>query len=139
MYVAAEVRGIRGFINTILKSEWGRAAGPVRGSRKKHEMKLFVVTATNLRDGAIRWLGAGGVWQASLANAEPFDEAGIAPALAFGAAEISAQRVIGVYKVEVHRGDDGLDPLSTRERIRAFGPTVHPAFSYAPATSGLGD
>ena len=101
-------------------------------------MKLFVVTATNLRDGAIRWLGAGDVWQPLLANAQPFDEAGIAAALAFGAAEAGAQRVIGVYKVEVHRTADGFDPLSTRERIRAFGPSVHPAFSYAPAISGLG-
>lgn len=101
-------------------------------------MKLFVVTATNLRDGAIRWLGAGNIWQPLLANAQPFDAAGIVPALAFGAAEISAQRVIGVYQVEVRRAADGLDPLSTRERIRAFGPTVHPEFSYAPATSGLG-
>ena len=101
-------------------------------------MKLFVVTATNLRDGAIRWLGAGNIWQPLLANAQPFDAAGIVPALAFGAAEISAQRVIGVYQVEVRRAPDGLDPLSTRERIRAFGHTVHPEFSYAPATSGLG-
>jgi hypothetical protein len=102
-------------------------------------MNLFVVTATNLRDGAIRWLGAGNVWQALLANAQPFDEAGIVQALVFGAAEIGAQRVIGVYKVEVCRTADGLEPLSTRERIRAFGPSVHPAFSYAPAIGGFGD
>jgi len=102
-------------------------------------MKLFVVTATHLRDGAIRWLGVGDVWQADFSAAVTFDEAGIERALAFGAAEIRAQRVIGVYQIEVERNGSAIVPRSTRERIRAYGPTVHPEFSYAPAARGLGD
>jgi hypothetical protein len=101
-------------------------------------MKLFVVTATDLRDGTIQWLAAGDIWQAHFAKAVTFDEAGIEQALAFGAAEIRAQRVVGVYQVEVGHTADGITPRSTRERIRAYGPTVHPEFGYAGIASRLG-
>lgn len=98
-------------------------------------MKLFVVTATRLRDGAILWLGEGrvshGVWHERFAKAHAMPEAELDAPLAFGAAEIAAQRVIGVYKVEVEDQQGQLTPVTTRERIRATGPSVRPDLSYA--------
>lgn len=94
-------------------------------------MKLFVVTATRLRDGTILWLGKGRVWNERFALAYPMPEADLDAELAFGAAEVAAQRVIGVYKVEVDDQHGQITPATTRERIRAVGPSVRPDLSYA--------
>ena len=102
-------------------------------------MKLFVVTATRLRDGAILWLGAGRVWHEQFGHAHAMPEAEIDAELAFGAQEVAAQRVIGVYRVEVDSMGAALTPATTRERIRATGPSVRPDLSYAPAPAGQGD
>lgn len=94
-------------------------------------MKQFVVTATRLRDGSILWLGQGRVWHERFGHAHAMPEADLEPELAFGAAEVAAQRVIGVYKVEVEEQDGQITPTTTRERIRAVGPSVRPDLSYA--------
>ena len=94
-------------------------------------MKLFVVTATRLRDGSILWLGKGKVWHERFGHAHAMAEADLEPELAFGAAEVAAQRVIGVYKVEVEPQDGEITPATTRERIRAIGPSVRPDLGYA--------
>lgn len=94
-------------------------------------MKLFVVTATRLRDGSILWLGHGPVWHERFSEAHAKPEADLDVEIAFGAAEMAAQRVIGVYKVEVEEQDGQITPSTTRERIRATGPSVRPDLSYA--------
>lgn len=94
-------------------------------------MKLSVVTANRLRDGTILWLGAGPSWRERLTEAQPFDDESIAAALQFGALEATAQRVVGVYQVEVEHGPHGLAALSARERVRALGPSVRPDLGYA--------
>jgi hypothetical protein len=94
-------------------------------------MKLFVVTATRLRDGSILWLGRGRVWHERFSQAYAMPEADLVGELAFGAAEVAAQRVIGVYKVEVDEQHGQITPATTRERIRAVGPSVRPDLSYA--------
>lgn len=102
-------------------------------------MKLFVVTATRLRDGAILWLGAARVWHEQFGLAHAMPEVEIVAELGFGAQEVAAQRVIGVYRVEVDSDGSSITPATTRERIRATGPSVRPDLSYAPALAGLGD
>jgi hypothetical protein len=101
-------------------------------------MPLFVVTATRLRDGAILWLGEGRAWNVRFPAAKPFAEPEIEAELAFGASEVAAQRVIGVYRVEVEQQGETLVPVTTRERIRANGPSVRPEFSYTLAPAGGG-
>jgi hypothetical protein len=101
-------------------------------------MPLFVVTATRLRDGAILWLGAGHTWHERFAEANPVADADIEAELAFGTSEIAAQRVIGVYRVEVQPQGGSITPVTTRERIRATGPSVRPDLSYAQAAAGEG-
>ena len=100
-------------------------------------MSLFVVTASRLRDGAILWLDGAQRWSESFGDSAAFDDAAIEAALAVGAESIRTQRVVGVYKVEVTQGASGLVPVSTREHIRAAGPSVRPDFAY-PSAAGLG-
>lgn len=94
-------------------------------------MKLFVVTATRLRDGSILWLGKGQIWHERFGEAQPMPEDDLEGALAFGAADAAVQHVVGVYKVEVEDEHGQLTPVTTRERIRAVGPSVRPDLSYA--------
>eukprot|EP01037_Dinobryon_pediforme_P015660 gene15660-15807_t len=117
---------------------WKATAGRADCLMIERRMPLFVVTATRLRDGAILWLGADHVWHERFAAANPVPEAEIDAELAFGASEIAAQRVIGVYRVEVERDGFGFTPVTTRERIRATGPSVRPDLSYAQAQAGGG-
>jgi sulfite reductase (NADPH) hemoprotein beta-component len=93
-------------------------------------MPLFVVTASRLRDGAIVWLGAGPAWHTRFSMAQTLTEADLDTALAFGASEVRAQRVVGVYKVAVDEVGGIAVPHSTREKIRAMGPSVRPDFAY---------
>jgi len=94
-------------------------------------MKLSVVTASRLRDGAILWLSAGPSWSVRFAEAQTFEGEALEVALQFGTREAAAQRVIGVYAVEVEHRTDGLAALSARETIRARGPSVRPDLGYA--------
>ena len=100
-------------------------------------MKLFVVTASRLRDGAIVWRTTGGAWSVHFGDAGPLDDVAVAAALEAAQADIRAQLVVGVYKVAVTATPTGFAPDSVRERIRAEGPSVRPDFSYA-APSGIG-
>jgi hypothetical protein len=99
-------------------------------------MKLSVVTASRLSDGTILWLGAGPAWRERFAEAQAFDAEALEMALQFGAREVAAQHVIGVYAVEVEQRADGMTPLSARERIRAEGPSVRPDLGYVAALVG---
>jgi hypothetical protein len=99
-------------------------------------MSLFVVTASRLRDGTILWLGEGPAWVTHLAQAQTLGEPELAAALAFGAAEVRAQHVIGVYQVAVDVAESGLIPRSTREKIRANGPSVRPDLALSAAITG---
>ena len=100
-------------------------------------MKLSVVTANRLRDGAILWLGAGPAWREHFAEAQPFDADALVIALEFGAREVALQRVIGVYAVDVEHNTDTLSPLSARERVRAHGPSVRPDLGYGQTHNTL--
>jgi hypothetical protein len=102
------------------------------------QMPLFVVTASRLRDGAIAWRTADGSWSERFQQAAAIDEAELDAALDAAGADIGAQRVVGVYKVAVSETPEGLAPVSVRERIRAFGPSVRPDFGYTPHSAGIG-
>ena len=99
-------------------------------------MSLTVITASRLRDGAIVWLSASDIWSTSFADASGREGEQLDRGLAMAADSERAQQVIGVYKVEVRATPSGLLPVSTRERIRATGPSVRPDLSYEPARAG---
>ncbi len=96
-------------------------------------MPHYVITANNLRDGGVRWLrddGGSLAWTAEAqAAAVAPDAAGRDAWLALAEADVAANRVVGVYAVEVVPAGDGFAHTSVRERVRAGGLTVNPATS----------
>lgn len=83
----------------------------------------WIVTANFTADGAVAYLGTDGEFGRELTGARVFDtkeEAEAARVVATGIERIVADP----YLTEVGLAQQGLDPLSARERIRAKGPTV---------------
>ncbi len=85
-----------------------------------------VVTANNLRSGAVVYLGPGGQWVTALADAEV-----AADALELHALELEANAAVirtdvtAVYAMDVRWTDEAIEPVSVREHIRAaHAPTV---------------
>jgi hypothetical protein len=88
-----------------------------------------VLTANRLGDGAVVFLDAGGHWTERIAEADVAEKAE-AEALA-KRGEATADEVIAPYLIDVDLapGAGGPTPLRYRERIRAFGPSIHPQFA----------
>lgn len=86
-----------------------------------------VLTANRLSDGAVVFLAAGGRWTEHIAAASIAEKAE-AEALA-KAGEARAGEVIAPYLIDVALEAEGPRPLRYRERIRAFGPSIHPQFA----------
>ncbi len=88
-------------------------------------MSVAAITASDLRDGeAVFW--ARGAWVKRFADAELFD----APApieTALAQAKAQATVVVDPYAIDLAMEDGVAVPTSYRERVRALGPTVHPA------------
>lgn len=87
-----------------------------------------VITANRLLDGRIVWLAAQG-WSELITHARVFDNAEIEDAIKQATAMPEARTVVGIYGVQLDPDATGLTPLTVRERIRAFGPSVHPDFA----------
>lgn len=95
-------------------------------------MSVQIATANRLTDGIVVFLGYDGEWTRHI------DEARLAEreddiAELQTEAEASSE-VVGVYLIEADVGlPEGrsrtVTPLSYKERIRAFGPSIHPAFA----------
>jgi hypothetical protein len=82
-----------------------------------------VVTARFLADGAPSYLKADGTWSRALQDAKVFEKAdGEAEAAARGKNEQSL--LADPYTFKVALDGTEIDALSTRERIRAAGPTT---------------
>jgi len=84
----------------------------------------WIVTANFTADGAVAYRRPDGTWSRALAEAEVLaGEADAAP-LAAEAAKLEQRQVSDPYAIDMAFGPEGLSPLTARERIRAFGPTV---------------
>ncbi len=94
-------------------------------------MILQVLTANRLTNGAVVYLTAAGRWSEWIAEARTADKAD-AKALV-GEGERTANEVVAPYLIDVDTGTGMPQPLRFRERIRAFGPPVHPHFARAAA------
>src|SRR5262245_11549088 len=83
------------------------------------------LTANRLRDGAVVFLTASGTWSRYVndsAIARTADEA--ASLLAIGNRAAAVQIVVEPYLFEIVAEGGAIRPVSTRESIRALGPTV---------------
>lgn len=92
-----------------------------------------VLTANNLLDGRIVWLAADGSWQPFLKQARVFDNTEIEQILPKYQGLAQQEGLVGIYGVQVTLTDAGPVPVTTREIIRAEGPSTHPQF--APSAS----
>lgn len=107
-----------------------------RNSRRDAEGQS-VLTANRLLDGRIVWLAADGSWQLYLSQAEIFPNDRIEQALSDHSARAQQEGLVGVYGVQVHyNAQDQLTPVTSREQIRAYGPSVHAEFVPAWHKSG---
>jgi Protein of unknown function (DUF2849) len=95
----------------------------------KNSTSLKIVTANRLREGDVVYLTDGGAWSTHLNESRATRDAEELQAmLAEAAAAAAARQVVAVYDMEVAEVDGILQPLSTREIIRAAGPTVRADF-----------
>ncbi len=84
-----------------------------------------MITANRLGDGEVVYLTRDGGWSARFGEGHAFDGEAEEDRLLSVAAKAEAELAIVVpYAMEVASVEDGVAPLSQRERIRAQGPTV---------------
>jgi len=92
-------------------------------------MSAKVMTANLLRDGDVAYLTAAGGWSLWLSEAwVAHDQDGEADLEAGAQQAERDQLVVGPYLMDVAESAAGPQPIGTREKIRAKGPTVHPHF-----------
>ncbi len=92
-------------------------------------MSAKVMTANLLRDGDVVYLTAAGAWSLWLSEAWVVGDQDGEANLEAGAQQAERdQLVIGPYLMDVAESAAGPQPIGTREKIRAKGPTVHPHF-----------
>lgn len=110
-----------------------------RRNNRRDTEGCSVVTANRLLDGRIVWLDAQGKWQLSIAHARLFPNDGMEDVLRSQNARAGADYVVGVYGVQVEQTAHGTTPRTTRECIRADGPSVHAEFtpSWQPAPAAV--
>lgn len=94
-------------------------------SPSKNSTNLKVVTANRLREGDVVYLTDTGKWSPHLNESRVTRDAeDLQAMLAEAAAAVAARHIVAPYEMEVVEFDGILQPLSTREIIRAAGPTV---------------
>lgn len=100
----------------------------IRSNRRDTDGRS-VITANRLLDGIVVWRAADGAWRERIGDAAlvPNDE--VEALLKTLQGQAQAQGVLGVYGVQTREDEAEITPLTTRERIRAFGPSVHPEFA----------
>ena len=118
---------------TSRKTEEAAAISAARGGRGA---ALKAVTANRLADGAVVYLADDGEWTERIDGARVADGKDATAALLADAERDSALcRVVTPYLIDVSREANGaLRPATYRERIRAFGPSIHPQFGKLEAT-----
>lgn len=84
----------------------------------------WIVTANFTADGAVAYRREDGSWSGQLAESALFaDEDATKPAVTH-AAQKEQRLVSDPYPIDVRVGENGIEALTARERIRAYGPTT---------------
>nr|WP_220795024.1 DUF2849 domain-containing protein [Gluconacetobacter sacchari] len=82
-------------------------------------------------DGRIVWQVGEAAWSTLIDDARIIPNTQIEAAIAQATARQQEDGLVGVYGVQIESDDATPTPVTVRERIRAFGPTVHPDFTPA--------
>jgi len=93
-------------------------------------MTSHIITGNRLADGIVVFMAADGGWTESVNASRVIDSDGELQrmkALADSAARSAI--VVDPYAIAVIRDGGAIRPVRYRERIRAFGPSVHPDFA----------
>ena len=85
---------------------------------------LKLVTGNRLRDGAVVYFAGVGTWTRRIDDARLVEDADGAALLAEAQAGPPPHPAVGPVLIEAVRESDRILPVTLRERIRAFGPTV---------------
>ncbi len=95
-----------------------------------------VITANVLSTGTVVFLGMGRRWVRKLGDAVTYsDDAAAIDQLEWAKQDAEKAVVVDPFVTDVTDGSDGNPSMSLRDRIRAFGPTIH----FLPAgESGVG-
>lgn len=83
-----------------------------------------LVTGNRLKDGIPVYYAGAGSWSPAITDAVLVAAEAAAALLADAQAGPAPSPVIAPYLIEAVAAPDGIRPVSLRERIRAFGPTV---------------
>ena len=84
-----------------------------------------VLTANTLTDGEVVYLTPEGTWSLDISTAVVYtDKAGAAQGEDLAAASVEKEEVIDPYLFVVDNQGGAIAPASTREKIRAKGPTI---------------
>jgi hypothetical protein len=84
---------------------------------------MKVLTANRLHDGAVVYRKPDQSWVRTIADAKLLDT-DAESALADAQADVAAAKIVGLELIDVFETETGPQPVSLREKIRAFGPTV---------------
>lgn len=96
-------------------------------------MTSQIITANRLKDGRVVFLTGDGDWSESITASCVIEKKGDLDALTKqGQDAATAPVVVDPYSIEVETADGRIRPLRYRERIRAFGPSIHPDFAKQP-------
>lgn len=89
-----------------------------------------IVTGNRLIDGAVVYLTADAAWSTEIDRGDVARDAAAADrAMAVAKQAMVDRIVVDPYLIEVVAKDGRIEPVGTRERIRAFGPSILPAFA----------
>lgn len=99
-------------------------------SNRRDEDGQSVITANRLLDGVVVWRASDGSWKEQIPDAAVVPNTDVESLLSSLKGKAQELGLVGIYGVQVRDGADGkIVPVTSRERIRAFGPSVHPEFS----------
>ncbi|QNT79219.1 DUF2849 domain-containing protein [Entomobacter blattae] len=104
-------------------------------NNRREENGHSVITATRLHDGRIVWFTAENTWAENFRSAKIFTNSEVVFAIEAVKEDEKKHIVAYVYGVELQEGTSQPTPRTIRERIRAFGPTIHPEFATKAAES----
>lgn len=89
---------------------------------------MKVITANRLIDGEVVFQAANGTWAELIGEAAVLTEKdAVAAALAAAARSVADRIIVDPYEIDVIETGGRLEPSRFREKIRAAGPTTHPA------------
>jgi hypothetical protein len=84
----------------------------------------WIVTGNFTEDGGVAYRRADGTWSRRIAEAGLLDDEPTGKAIASKSLANEQREISDPYCIEVHASDGTIDPLTTRQRIRASGPTI---------------